>query len=117
MNLKPIKSRDYGNFRLCDQVKNKAKTKPICEMTKMNVSSTKTDDYGKIPVFGRYKNKANSKPNKANPASSATMPGQVFRLAPGLALGVKKYKKNQPGVKRGNKIAARINIVDLCSIG
>jgi len=97
-----------------------SQTKPICEMTKMNVSSTKTDDYGKIPVFCRYKNKANSNPNKANPASSATMPGHVFRLATRLALGVEKHKKNQPRgseAKQGNKIAARINIVDLCSIG
>ena len=94
------------SLRMLSRISTKTKpkqsqTKPICEMTKMNVSVLKTMDYGKNPAFAKNG-------NKANPASPVASPRQVqskFRLAPRLALGVKKHKKKQPrgpGAKRGN---------------
>ena len=77
MDLTPVITRDYDNFRLYDRVKNKAKTNPnkanpaspvasprqVRKMPKMNITSNITKEYGKNPAFAKNKNKAKSKPN------------------------------------------------------
>jgi len=61
--IRSANSLDVSQDVIKNQHKNKAKTKPNCEMTKMNVNSIISNNYGKNQAFCQNKNKANTKPN------------------------------------------------------
>jgi len=60
--IRSANSLDVSQDFIKNQHKNKAKTKPIYKMLKMNVSSFMTSEYEEFSAFRAGKNKAKTKP-------------------------------------------------------